>query len=298
MTKYFLYEPSQCAVFTSSLTKICLPVVKDCGVGDTFIVKCGEEFNCIDCCGGKIPYFLPYYEGDSFMVQTKIFDKYNFDRKNPDHGIGEWIQVYLEDADGNEISSFGVLDAGYVGWNGKNSYQVYKFLLSDLPGCFKIKFKVYKIVNGEPVLDYELCSQWFMAINACSNTVIIEGKHNGFDCEGNYYDLPETYFGDEPFKYSNKLRVPISIEKITPEVTETVKNNIIVNRTINYRQEYRFEAIPLYMLQYLEDRVFSGDVYIDGTFKNIQSGVNEPIEGICNYNLSKYITSYCENKKC
>lgn len=298
MTKYFLYTPSNCILFSSEISKTCLPTIIDCDFKDTFVVECGTEFNCSQCCDVVIPFFLPVVEGDEIIIQTQIFDQYNDNRKIPVSGFGTWIKVYTVEEDGTETEINPANYAAYVGWNGTNSYQVININYSTdyMPLCFQIKFKVY--LAGD-VFDYELCSQHYK-IETCADvsSCVFEGKQTGTDCEGNYYDLPEASDG-LPFEYSNKIRIPCYEQEAAPVITETVKSNRIVNKEIKYRTEIKLQGIPLYLVKYLENRVFLRDnVYKDGKIIQYESGILEQIEGTCLYNYSKYIITSCEVKNC
>lgn len=297
--RYFAAMPDVCALLDTKATKICLPIKIDCGIPpDGIVVKCGDEHNCTDCCHNPaMKYFMPFNWDDCFDFILNVFDKYNPDQKNPTDGFGTWIEYNLIDlATGEEVALNP--ESYYVGWNGKKSYQVFRICLleNEVPECWQLKFKVY---DDEENLVNELCTQHFKLADPCLTTALISSKRDGFDCEGNYYDLPEASAGDTPFKYNNTLRFYVDIKDTAP-VRETVtRGGINRKQRIKYIKEYSFLFVPLYVVKYLTNRIeYDGYIDLDGKSYEAEFTDVEQIEDTCMYNIRINIVYECKEDNC
>ena len=303
-----MQQPEVCTVLSTQVSKFCLPVKKRCSVNpDGIITYCGQEFNCTLCCGeSHDPYFIRFDGTVPIIIQTQFFDRYNLDPTMPDNGFGSWITIDIIDASGvvvGDHTDFGI--ESFVGWSGINSYQLLKIYptVTDFPTCFSIKYHVYRNVGGDPE-EYPtegFCSQDFKLVDSCSmgNLYTIRGIHDYFDCEGNYYPLPVNSFGDVPFEYDNTIQVLGYEEQAEPERETTVINGVVKTQKIKYRKRVLFPIIPLFMVKYLEDRVFSGQqVVINGEYVTVEIENTVSINDLCVFNYSILIIEYCKTNNC
>lgn len=307
-TTYFMELPTVCSVLNTQASKYCLPIKKHCSVTpDGIVTLCGEEFNCTLCCGeNHDPYFIPFDTNEHIILQTQFFDRFNLDPTMPDMGFGSWITIDIIDQNGvivGDHTSFSI--EYFVGWNGTNSYQILKLFpdVPDFPTCFSIKYHVYRNIGGDPE-EYPtegFCTQHFKLVDSCSigNLYTIQGLHDKFDCEGNYYQLPLNSFGDVPFVYENKIQILGYEEQAEPERETIIVNGNVKTQKIKYRKRILFPLIPLFMVKYLEDRVFSGSqVLINGEYVTIEIENTLSINDLCVFNYSILVIESCKTNNC
>jgi hypothetical protein len=305
---YFMQLPETCYIMNTEVTKWCIPPKLICGITpDGIVTLCGDQYNCNLCCGERHePYYVPYDGINPIEIQTQFFDRFNPDPTNPVDGFGTWITVDILDANNNVVgdhTDFGI--EYFVGWNGTNSYQILRIypLTTDFPTCWSLKYHVYRNIGGDPE-EYPVegfCTQDFKIISSCENGTLytLRGVFDSFDCEGNYYDLPTASTGLTPFKWNNTIQVLGYAEEASPERETVIKNGIRVTESITYKTRITFPMIPLFMVKYLEDRIFSGrQVYINDELVTIEIDGSDIIEGHCVYNYSIFVINKCETNKC
>lgn len=308
-TTYFLSLPTVCSVLDTQVSKFCLPIKKRCGIDpDGIITICGTQFNCTLCCGEHHePYYIPYDGSEPIILQTQFFDRLNSDPTSPDEGFGSWITIDIIDSTTGLVvgdhTDFGI--EYFVGWNGTNSYQLLKIYPTtvDFPQCWSIKYHVYRNIGGDteeyPVEGY--CSEEFRLVNDCINGSLytIEGLHDTFDCEGNYYGDSLTSLGTTPFKYENTIQILGYEEQAEPERETTIKNGIVKTEKIKYKKRIIFPMIPLYMVKYIEDRVFNArQVLINGEFVDVEIENTVSVTDLCVYNYSINVITSCKTNNC
>lgn len=299
--KYFATIPDKCAILNTLASKICLPIKVECGITpDGLITFCGQEHNCSSCCpNDAYKYYQPYRFGDVIYFQTQIFDKYNSDPKNPDNGFGTWIQYELIDLQtGLAINTDALITEYYVGWNGSNSYQVIKVTMTDneINECWKLKLSVYDTENN---LIETYCSQEFRREDTCVNTVVIGSDRKGFDCERNYYGLPESSEGTLPFEYKNDLRLYADIQDVAPVRETTTREGLTKKTRIKYIKEYSILFVPIYVIKYLTNRIETNKkIKIDGKYYDVEFSEVEQIPDTCMYNIKLNIIYECKEENC
>lgn len=298
--RYFATIPDKCAMLNTYARKVCLPVRIDCGTPpDGLVVDCGLEHNCSECCNNPAYlYYQPFEWGDCIDIQLQVFDKYNANPKQPSDGFGSWIEIVTIDlTTGQEVAS--VYDKAYVGWNGKNSYQVIRicFIQNELPECVQFKFNIY---DSEDELVKSLCTQHFRLAESCKTSVLLGSKRTGYDCEDNYYGLPEDSQGDTPFAYNNTLRFYADINDAAP-IRETITRGGIARKSlVKYIKEYAIYFVPLYVVKYITDRIDNGGkIEIDGkTYEVAEFSDIEQIPDTCMYNIRINIIYECTETNC
>lgn len=272
----------------------CMPKKIDCNIdNDDIVTDCDKLCDCD--CEDQYNAKIPYQDGDTFMIQLHLFDDVNIDRKVPLIGFGTWIIPKICDKNGNDLGI--LIDAitvrKFVAWSGTSSYQQIEFKFQNTPDCFSIKFEIYK----DGLLQKTLCSRIFER-EIKEKTCVLMSKRTGYDCRGNYYGEAVKSFGDQPFKFNNTIRAYCNFKKGSPEITETKTGNKVSKIETKYIEYIEFNVIPSFMLKYLNDVIFFGDVYFDGVKLRYEHGEADKIEGICNFNMTKKIIKYCESKKC
>ena len=305
---YFLQIPETCYIFNTEVTKFCLPPKVRCSIDpDGIVTICGGQFNCNLCCGEKHdPYFVPYDGLQPIEIYTQIFDRYNPDPTMPVDGFGTWITVDILDANNNVVgdhTDFGI--EYFVAWDGEKSYQILRIYptVTDFPSCWSLKYHVYRNIGGDPE-EYPVdgfCTQDFKLVGTCENGALytLQGIFDSFDCEGNYYDLPTDSVGLTPFKYNNTIQVLGYEEMASPERETVIKNGVRKTESITYKKQITFPMIPLFMVKYLEDRIFSGrQVMINGEFVTVEIDSSDLLEGLCLYNYTIFVIEKCETNKC
>jgi hypothetical protein len=301
-TKFFAFQSTYCEMLTTSATKFCIPEKEICFEDPNGLITiCGNEYNCSECCDAvNLKYFIPFETTDTLMVQSKIFDFYNADRENPLDGFGTWIEaviVDLSDSSEQDISVYEAASGSYVGWNGKNSYQVISLDGSLLPDCFKILYRVYNNESPQEELQ-ELCTQHFKKVD-CQVTKLIQGIRTGFDSDGNYYGLPTASFGDTPFEFNNQMRFEAEIRDAVPDkTTRTVRNRNVI-RTTKYLRRVDIYAVPMYIIKYLENVIIpSKYIKIDGDIYTAETGTVDAVEGTCFFNISFNLITIKDETEC
>lgn len=303
-SRYFLFEPSQCAIFDSKITNWCLPEKADCDIpNDVLLTTPGNEYNCTECCDGdRIDYYIPFISGDEIHIQTQFLDQYNPDVENPVDGFGTWIIAEVMASTGIVIGTYSTYGAGFVGWSGDKSYQVLKLdtSIEEFPVCFQIRYKVYKA--GDPdVLLGTYTTQWFGVVkDPQAHTLEIEGIYTSYDCTGQYYGESESSTGDIPFLYSNKLRFYGIIKTIEPLIEKTISSGRVISTKVTDRKLIDFEyPLPSFMVKYLCEIVLAANVVkIDNKFYNVTSIIAEPIEDTCSFHVEATISGECIVSDC
>ncbi len=301
-SSYFLFQPSQCAIFDSKITNWCLPEKVDCDIpNDVLLTTPGNEYNCSECCDGeRIDFYIPFVSGDEIHIQTQFLDQYNPDPSNPVDGFGTWIIAEVIASTGIVIGNYSTYGEGFVGWDGKKSYQVLKLdtSIDEFPVCFQIKYRVYKV--GDILVDTKT-TQWFGTVkDPQASTIQIEGIYNSYDCTSQFYGESVTSVGDLPFGYSNKMRFYATIKNIEPLIDKKIQSGRVVTTTVTNRRKIIFEyPLPSFMVKYLCEIVLAAkNVKIDGKYYNVTSIIADPIEDTCSFNCEAIISEECTVSDC
>lgn len=304
MSRFFAFQSETCSILDTVALKYCIPKKYKCfDDPDGLLTECGKEYNCSECCDGvDMKFYLPFKTSDIIQIQSQIFDFYNADREVPLAGFGEWIEAVIVDlSNGTEqdISNYLGANGAFVGWNGKNSYQIVELDGALLPDCWQIKYRVYS--NDSPQDEVqELCSQHFKNDAAlCVDSILIQGIRTGFDAAGNYYDLPTASFGDPAYEYNNQIRIQAHIKTEVPEKTTYIRQGRTLTRSIKYRQAVNLYAVPMFVIKYLEDQILGAkNVKIDGKIYQAEAGTAEAIEDSCLFNYTFNLISIKNETEC
>lgn len=301
MTRFFAFQSETCASLETQAAYFCIPNKEQCGNDGGLIVPCGEEYQCSDCCGElNLDWYLPFLDTDTIQIQSRIHDFYNADRENPLAGFGSWIDAVIVDLNTNtesDISNYVTANGAFVGWNGRNSYQIIELDGSLLPNCWKLIYRVYNDESPQDELQ-ELCSQHFKK-GSCNGTLLIQGLRKGFDSEGNYYDLPLASFGDTPYFYNNQIRLEGYIKDAVPEKTTTQRQGRNIVKTIKYVSQVHLLAVPMFVIAYLENQILSAkNIKIDGKVYTAETGTSEAVESTCLFNYTFNLINIVNESEC
>ncbi len=301
-TKFFAFQSTFCEILETEAIKYCIPKKYRCYEDPNgLITVCGNEYNCSECCDSvNLKYFIPFETTDTIVIQSKIFDFYNADRETPLDGFGTWIECVVVDlSDGSEldVSNYETAQGKFVGWNGKNSYQLISLDGSLLPDCFKVVYRVYNDESPQDELQ-ELCTQHYKKVE-CGNTYLMCGIRTGFDSEGNYYGLPTASFGDTPYEYSNCMRFVANIRDAVPEKTIRTVRGANLARTTKYIRRVDIYAVPMFVVKYLENQIISAkNITIDGVLYQAETGTVEAVPESCFFNISFNLISIKNETEC
>lgn len=302
MTRFFAFQSETCASLETQSAYFCIPKKENCTDDGGLIVPCGEEYMCSVCCGElDLPYYMKFLPTDTIQIQSRIHDFYNNDRESPMSGFGTWIDAVIVDLSDNtelDISNYETVNGSFVGWNGRNSYQIIELDGSLLPNCWKIIYRVYDDESPQNEIQ-ELCTQHFKNED-CEDTILIQGiRESGFDSEGNYYGLPEASFGDPAYLYNNQIRIQANIKDGVPEKTTTTRQGRNVIKTIKYIRQVQMYAVPMYLIKYLENQILSAkNVRIDGKIYTAETGTSTSAEGTCLFDYTFNLINLVNENQC
>ena len=295
---------SETIVSYSSVVEI--PPRVDCtpGCRDMLIVPCSEVWNCLNPRKGQL-YYNPLIAGDKPHIQTFFVDDYNADPENPTNGFGTYIIAELLDIEGNVISADHAtfLSRYFVSHNGELSYQTIEIstdlIISNYPTytCFSIRLKS---MNASAEIADELCTNHFYIYTESCNERTLTIESEGANCCGNVFDMPETYIGNVPFRYSTKWRYFAEIYRSNTEFQKQTfgirqRTAIDLDRIFTLRLG---EAIPPYLFAYLTEVSLAGKkVYVNDVEYYIDelSARNE-FSSSCDWIGSFELYQSCESK--
>lgn len=271
-------KPTDCTNFSINHYRFCLPDKVNClGVYGGWTGVCDNLWCDNMRLPSDVPYLNPIPDGEKFHLQFQFFDDTSTDRKAPDAGWGDWINIQLYDKAGTLIKDTSVdamttiASGWFVGWDGYKMVQVIEIDTSLFAmDCFS--FRAY--TSG----GQEVCTEPFKRITECSQTIELESSYEGEDCLGFSYREMEAVLGTE-FAYRNRIWVNGSIRNAGGE--NTVENygiSLITSvEVLDLWALHVNDKIPPNLERYLRGVIFAGrDVTINSetyTYEEVRTQV-------------------------
>lgn len=258
-------SPTTCTDLGGKAYRLCLPVKEVCDPATSGLSEIGQGWNC-NVCPPDQKYNIPYVQGDVIHIQTRYFDSYNANPKDPVSGFGAFIDAVLTDGDTR------IPLTGMVAWGCNGSYQitVIETKLLSLK-CWTVE---YTVRNSDDSVRLTAQSEEYGEVSGtdCNKTVLIQGKGKGVDCFGYCYDEPTAFVGDN-VAYNNATRYWGGVRDIggTFDKPETTGGYFAAESFENYRLALGRKIPPFAKEALLKQLLSAPEVLIDGEAYDIDT---------------------------
>lgn len=264
MDNYFVLSDSTglgCINLNQSYLQLCLKKT-DCNPSDPggFLTDPDDQWNC-NLCQTDRPFFLPVLDGDVFMFQTRFYDGANTDPLNPTLGLGDWLHLEVNDAEGITVMTedeVGLVLRSLVAHSGRTSYQVYEIDFDIIAEpCFSLRF----FTNDNQAVA---TNHYTRTPAQCVNTVLIRSTHRGKDNAGNYYGPPIGLFVGDLMTYNNQARISAGVhtDKYSVEKTIVGRTRVSSVTTEDVSMLTFTDLVPPFMLKWMTRVILSGEIII------------------------------------